>query len=85
MTDTHDLAAAVRAAIQQHVLDPANDGWTVGQFVIAMGLERVNSDGNLEATHWLWAPPHQAEWMTDGLLDSARELRIIAGEIGDDD
>ncbi len=83
MTNNHDLAAAVRAAIQV-VLDAAGDGWHVAQFVISMGLERVTTDGDLEATSWLWAPPHQAEWMTDGLLDSAREMRLMAGSTDDD-
>lgn len=79
-----DPAAAIRAAVQL-LLDAAGDGWNIAQFVISMGLERVNSDGELEATSWLWAPPSQPEWMTDGLLDSAHELRLMAGEISDDD
>lgn len=79
-----DLAANIRAAVQA-ILDQAGDGFQVAQFVISMGLERVNSDGKLEATSWLWAPPEQAEWMTDGLLEAATELRCIAGLLDDDD
>lgn len=75
-----DPAAAVRAAIQA-LLDTEGDGFHVAQFVVCMGLERVTSYGALESTPWLWAPPGQPEWMTDGLLDSAALLRA---EIDDD-
>lgn len=78
-----DLTAAVRAAIQA-ILDASDDpGWQVAQFVICMGLERVTGDGELDSSAWLWAPPHQAEWMTDGLLESATDLRLSAA-IDDD-
>lgn len=78
-----NLAAAVRAAIQA-ILDASDDpGWQVAQFVICMGLERVTADGELDSTAWLWTPPRQAEWMTDGLLESATDLRMSAS-IDDD-
>ena len=64
----------IRAAIQA-LLDEHSDGWSLGQFVIAMGLERVTSDSGLEATAWCWAPP---DWMTSGLLDEAQDLRAYA-------
>lgn len=80
---TEDLASAVRAAVQA-VLDAAPDrGWQVAQFVICMGLERVNSSGELDSTPWLWAPPSQPDWMTDGLIDSAYSLRAVA-DVDDD-
>lgn len=72
-----ELAAAVRTAVQA-ILDADADGWHCAQFVIAMGLERVNSDGHMESTPWLWAPPSQPEWMTDGLIDSAYSLRATS-------
>lgn len=68
-----DLTAKVRDAIQG-ILDNAGDGYSVSQFVVCMGLERI-VNGELETAPWLWAPDGQPEWMTDGLLDSARELR----------
>lgn len=78
-----DLAAAVRASVQA-ILDASDDpGWQVAQFVICMGLERVTADGDLESSAWLWAPPRQADWMTDGLLESATDLRCCA-DIDDD-
>lgn len=69
-----DLAEAVRAAVQA-ILDHHGDGWSVAQYVICMGLERVTSDGSIEAIPWMWAPPDQADWMTGGLIESAMDLR----------
>lgn len=84
MNAADDLAAQVRAAVQA-VLDAHGDGWHIAQYVISMGLERVNQSGDLEATSWVWAPPHQPDWMTDGLLEAATELRCTAGLMGDED
>ena len=64
----------IRAAIQA-VLDSYGDGWQVAQYVACLGLERVNSDGELESSPWILAPPQQPEWMTDGLLEAALEMR----------
>lgn len=65
----------LRAAIQK-VLDVADcDGWQVHQFVISIGLERMNSDGRVENTPWVMAPEEQPDWQTDGLLRAAIELR----------
>lgn len=68
-----DHAAAIRAAIQA-MLDAEGDGWQCAQFVIAMGLERVN-DGEIESSPWLWKPRGQPEWQTDGLLEAAVAMR----------
>ena len=64
---------AIKSAIQAY-LNAEGDGWTVGQFVVAMGLERVNSDGELESLAWYCAPKDQADWHTKGLLQNATEL-----------
>lgn len=69
-----DLAGAVRAAVQA-VLDAAGDGWHCAQMVVCMGLERFNSDGELESIPWVWWPPTQPDWMALGLIESAVELR----------
>lgn len=63
----------LRAAIQ-HMLDAVGDGWSLGQFVVAMGLEKMNADGTLESIAWYYAPPDQPEWQTGGLLDRAVEM-----------
>lgn len=71
---TDELAAAIRRAVQA-VLDADGDGYHVAQFVVCMGIERVTGDGELESAPWIWAPPGQPEWMTDGLLESAQLIR----------
>jgi len=64
----------IRSAVQA-LLDELGDGWHIAQFVVAMGLERVNSDGELEAIPWYWAPRSQPDWMTGGLLNDALDIR----------
>lgn len=63
----------LRNAIQR-VLDQEGEGWMLGQFVLALGLERI-IDGVIESTPWVWAPADQPDWITDGLLRAASELR----------
>jgi len=63
----------LRNAIQR-VLNEEGDGWIVGQFVLALGLEKL-VDGVIESTAWVWAPADQPDWVTDGLLRAASELR----------
>ena len=67
-------AERLRNAIQR-LLNEEGEGWVVGQFVLALGLEKVNSDGAVESTAWVWAPADQPDWQTDGLLRAAAELR----------
>lgn len=73
----------IREAIQRYLLDAAGDGWSVTQFVLAMGLERINSDGAVESTAWYWAPEGQPTWQTTALLDQA--LGIHEGSDDEDD
>ena len=63
----------LRNAIQR-VLNEEGDGWIVGQFVLALGLEKM-VDGAIESTAWVWAPADQPDWITDGLIRAASELR----------
>jgi hypothetical protein len=63
----------LRNAIQR-VLNEEGDGWIVGPFVVALGLEKM-VDGAIESTAWVWAPADQPDWVTDGLLRAASELR----------
>jgi hypothetical protein len=46
----------------------------VAEFVLALGLEKL-VDGQVESTAWVWAPADQPDWVTDGLLRAASELR----------
>lgn len=76
------FADKIRAAVQAVIDAEEGEGWTVAQFVVAMGLERITHGGQLEGISWYWCPPDQADWMTAGLLESALELRSVA-ELGD--
>lgn len=76
------FADRIRAAVQAVIDAEEGEGWTVAQYVVAMGLERITYGGHLEAISWYWHPPEQADWMTAGLLESALELRAVA-ELGD--
>lgn len=77
------LADKVRAAVQS-ILDAEGDGFMAAQFVICMGLERFDSAGRIESMPWIWAPAEQAEWMTNGLLETALELYAAAPVIDED-
>ena len=66
------MADYLRDAIQR-LLNEAGDGWHVTQYVIAMGLERINPDGSVECVAWHWSPRDQPEWQSLGLLDRAVE------------
>lgn len=68
----------IREAVQAVIDSEQFEGWTVSQFVVAMGLERILSDGRMEACSWYLAPPDQADWMTAGLLEAGLELRASA-------
>lgn len=70
------------AAIQA-MLDDENEGWQVSQFVLALGLARMNSDGQMESVAYIWSPPEQPDWCTDGLLHAVVDLRD--GDCGEDD
>lgn len=72
----------IKAAIQAY-LDSEGEGWNVSQWVLAMGLERVNESGELESLAWYCAPKDQADWHTKGLLQNASELHETA-DIDDD-
>jgi hypothetical protein len=64
----------LRNAIQR-LLNEEGDNWVLSQFVLALGLEKINSEGHVESTAWVWAPADQPDWITDGLLRAASELR----------
>lgn len=70
--------SVIRAAIQALLNASETDHWQVSQFVLALGLERIDSEGRVESTPWVWAPPDQPEWATDGLLQAAITMRYDA-------
>ena len=64
----------LRNAIQK-LLNQEGDGWVLNEFVMALGLQKLNTEGEIESTAWVWAPADQPDWITDGLLRAASELR----------
>jgi hypothetical protein len=66
------MADYLRDAIQR-LLDESGDGWTVTQFVVAMGIERINPDGSVECVAWHWSPRDQPHWQSLGLLERGVE------------
>lgn len=73
-----DLIDRIREAIQAVIDAEEGQGWNVAQWVAVMGLERILSDGRIEACSSYLAPPDQADWMTAGLLEAGLELRASA-------
>jgi hypothetical protein len=75
-----DLTDRIRQAVQAVIDQEDGDaGWTVTQYVVAMGLERIH-DARIESCGWVWSPPDQADWMTVGLLEAALEMRAESFE-----
>lgn len=70
------MSEQLRDAIQE-LLDFYGDGWSLGQFVVVCGLERIRG-GDSENTVWEYAPPWQPDWMAEKLLEKALEDRITA-------
>lgn len=80
MSPLDKLREAIQAVIDAE--DNA-EGWTLGAFVIVMGIERIDDDGEVSATSWYWTPRSQADWMTTGLLETAIEMRSGADIVDD--
>lgn len=72
----------IRLAIQD-MLDKEGDGWSLTQYVVAMGLEKIKKDGSIESIAWYYAPDGQADWQTGGLLEEAAAMHENAEEIDD--
>lgn len=59
----------------QAVLDGEGDGWTLSHWITIMGIERMNSDGEVDTAVWITKPQQQAEYVTDGLITAAFDAR----------
>lgn len=71
----------IQEAIQK-LLDAEGDGWTLTQYVVAMGLARMSSEG-VESIAWYYAPDEQPDWQTKGLLEQATILHDSPEEVDD--
>lgn len=74
---------ALRSALQ-YLLDCEGDGWQLSHYAIALGLERMDSTGIVSSTVWVTSPADQPDYVTDGLLKAAEDMRSGA-DIADDD
>jgi hypothetical protein len=72
----------LRAAIQ-YLLDCEGDGYQLCHYVVAVGIQRMDQTGSIASTSWLAIPSEQADYITQGLLDSAEEMRATQ-DIDDD-
>lgn len=76
-------AEGIRQALQQLLNADPDGGWMVTHWVTMMGLQRVDADGQLHNTAWVFSPPEQPDYVTDGLIRAAEDMR--AGADVDDD
>jgi len=65
----------------QKALDAYGAGWQVARYVVVVGAERCTED-QAETTTWLFNPPQQAGYITNGLLHRGHELADL--EIDED-
>ena len=85
MTNPHhpNPWANLHAALQ-YLLDCQEDsGWQLNHYAVVMGLQRMDTAGVIHNTAWVVSPTEQAEYITDGLLSCAEEMRASA-EADDD-
>lgn len=84
MNNLHpDPHAHLRAALQ-YLLDCEGDGFVLANYALALGLERMDSTGEIKSTVWVVSPRDQADYVTDGLLAAAEDMRASADVIDDD-
>ena len=80
MTNHERLRAAIQA-----LLDQEGDGYALAHYVVVMGIEKMDtSTGRVTTAAWLAKPEDQADYITDGLLSSADDIRAFA-DIEDSD
>jgi hypothetical protein len=69
----------IRAGIQA-ALDECDSGFQVCHWVVIVGCERIDADGDLEVATSMFSDPMQASYITDGLLMKAHDLQAISEE-----
>lgn len=70
--------ANLRAALQ-YLLDCEGDGWQMCHYVVCVGLQRMDQTGEITTTSWIAVPHEQADYITDGLIMSAEDMRSGVG------
>ena len=71
----------LRRALQA-VLDEEGDGWLLAHYVAVLGIERVSA-ADIKTSVWIAVPNTQPDYVIDGLLKAATDLRDTA-DIEDD-
>ena len=67
----------------QYMLDCEGDGWQLVHHVVAMGLQKMDANGVITSTTWMVVPAEQPDYVTDGLVQAAEDMRASC-DIEDD-
>lgn len=79
-----DPWAHLRVALQ-YLLDTVDgEGWVLSDYVVVVGLRRMNGMV-VESSAWPISHPEQPDYVTDGLIAAAEDMRARCGYITDDD
>lgn len=74
----------LRTALQ-HLLNCEGEGWILTDYVAVVGLQRLNPSGVVESTAWPISPRDQPDYITDGLLAAAEDIRARCSYTTDED
>ena len=85
MTNPHhpNPWANLRMAFQ-YLLDCEGDAYQLAHFVAVLGIQKIDQTGALTSISWLVVPSEQVDYITQGLLDSAEDMRATQQVIDDD-
>jgi hypothetical protein len=70
----------LRIAVQAVLDTESGEGWILDHYVVVMGMQKIDSEGNVSSASWVTAPRDQADYVTAGLLDSATDMQADANE-----
>lgn len=59
----------------QYLLDCEGDGWQLAHYVVVLGIQKLSDDGHIQNASWIAVPIDQADYITDGLIESAEIMR----------
>jgi hypothetical protein len=70
-------------ATLQYLLDCEGDGWQLAHYTVLLGLQKIDSNDAVTNTTWMIVPLDQPDYVTDGLVRAAEDMRANA-DIEDD-
>ena len=59
----------------QYLLDCEGDGWQLAHYVVVIGMQKIGADGQISNAAWMASPLDQPDYVTDGLISSAEDMR----------